>query len=225
MPYSLTVIESHISRVDLCETIIILKGKPRLLRPTIRGILRICKAGGFEKVIEGIINEEFDSIVAGLQAGLNLSYKKDERVAHWLWDNGITPELVSELVEFLENLARGGKLPVDEREERYNDEIRFDPYEITLEQWCDKLVVNALGWLGWTPEIVLKANINVIHMAMEGKIDFVKKTNPFGSKDDPSEALSQRRPDPERAAADIKRAFQRRMRMNNRKASGWSEKA
>jgi len=38
-----------------------------------------------------------------------------------------------------------------------------------------------MGWLGWPPDVVLNANIAHLHLAIAGKIDFVKKTNPWGS--------------------------------------------
>jgi hypothetical protein len=38
-----------------------------------------------------------------------------------------------------------------------------------------------MGWLGWAPDVVLNANISHIQMAIAGKVDFVKKTNPWGS--------------------------------------------
>ena len=37
-----------------------------------------------------------------------------------------------------------------------------------------------MGWLGWTPDQVLGAPLPVIFLALEGKVDFLKKTNPFG---------------------------------------------
>lgn len=38
----------------------------------------------------------------------------------------------------------------------------------------------ATGWLGWTPKVALKTNVNQIRLAFEGKLDFVRKTNPWG---------------------------------------------
>lgn len=37
-----------------------------------------------------------------------------------------------------------------------------------------------MGWLGWTPDVVLDANIQYLRLAIAGKIDFLKKTNPWG---------------------------------------------
>jgi len=58
-----------------------------------------------------------------------------------------------------------------------------------------------MGWLGWPPDVVLNANLGHLHLAIAGKIDFVKKTNPWGSddKDEPPPA------NPEQATRDIMR--------------------
>jgi len=36
------------------------------------------------------------------------------------------------------------------------------------------------GWLGWSPEQTLDTPMPQLFLALEGKIDFLKKTNPFG---------------------------------------------
>lgn len=36
------------------------------------------------------------------------------------------------------------------------------------------------GWLGWSPDLVLDAPIPQIILAIEGKADFARKSNPFG---------------------------------------------
>lgn len=40
----------------------------------------------------------------------------------------------------------------------------------------------ATGWLGWTPEVVLNTPLSQINLALKGRVDFIVKTNPFGSK-------------------------------------------
>jgi hypothetical protein len=37
--------------------------------------------------------------------------------------------------------------------------------------------------LGWTPEVILKTPIPMLELALAGKADFIKKTNPWGSGD------------------------------------------
>ena len=39
----------------------------------------------------------------------------------------------------------------------------------------------ATGWLGWDPDIVLNTPLSQINLALKGRIDFIVKTNPFGS--------------------------------------------
>lgn len=39
----------------------------------------------------------------------------------------------------------------------------------------------ATGWLGWAPDVALDTPLPQIELALDGKIDFLKKTNPWGS--------------------------------------------
>lgn len=41
----------------------------------------------------------------------------------------------------------------------------------------------ATGWLGWPPEVAWEAPISQILLAVEGRVDFAIKTNPFGGGD------------------------------------------
>lgn len=38
----------------------------------------------------------------------------------------------------------------------------------------------ATGWLGWTPSVALHTPICQLRLAIAGKVDFIKTTNPFG---------------------------------------------
>ena len=38
----------------------------------------------------------------------------------------------------------------------------------------------AAGWLGWPPDVILRTPICQLRLAIEGKVDFIKATNPFG---------------------------------------------
>jgi hypothetical protein len=40
------------------------------------------------------------------------------------------------------------------------------------------------GWLGWSAEQTLDTPISQIFLAINGKIDFVKKSNPYGSEEE-----------------------------------------
>jgi hypothetical protein len=55
---------------------------------------------------------------------------------------------------------------------------------MAVEEYYDNIFKTATGWLGWVPEVALTTTISQIELAMEGKIDFIKKTNPFGGKED-----------------------------------------
>lgn len=54
-----------------------------------------------------------------------------------------------------------------------------------MEEYVDQLFQAATGWLGWTPEVVLHTPIVQIELAIDGKVDWVKKTNPWGSAEEP----------------------------------------
>ncbi len=40
----------------------------------------------------------------------------------------------------------------------------------------------AVGWLGWPPDTALDTPLPLIELAMEGRIDCLISTNPFGAK-------------------------------------------
>lgn len=42
----------------------------------------------------------------------------------------------------------------------------------------------ATGWLGWTPHVALNTPIGQIRLAIDGKIAFIKATNPFGGEEE-----------------------------------------
>jgi hypothetical protein len=41
------------------------------------------------------------------------------------------------------------------------------------------------GWLGWSPEVTLNTPIPQILLAIDGKFEFVARTNPFGGRPKP----------------------------------------
>lgn len=57
----------------------------------------------------------------------------------------------------------------------------------------------ATGWLGWTPEVALTTPIPQIELAIDGLVDWTKKTNPWGS--------GEPEPDPETVNDRLKGAF------------------
>lgn len=48
-------------------------------------------------------------------------------------------------------------------------------------EWCDQIFSRAAGWLGWTPDVIFRTPFPLIMLALDGKVDFIKMTNPWGS--------------------------------------------
>jgi hypothetical protein len=45
----------------------------------------------------------------------------------------------------------------------------------------------ATGWLGWSPDQALNTPVPQIEMALDGRVEWVRKTNPFGAPEKPVE--------------------------------------
>ena len=76
----------------------------------------------------------------------------------------------------------------------------------------------AAGWLGWLPETILTTPIPQVLLAIEGKVDFLKKTNPWGSseEDEAAKRLAEAPSNPEQAQKDFLAIVRRRQRAANR---------
>lgn len=63
----------------------------------------------------------------------------------------------------------------------------------------------AIGWLPWcTPELAETTTIARLELALEGRIDFIRRTNPFGSGEKTDEEkLAEQVDDPDRAAQQL----------------------
>ena len=70
--------------------------------------------------------------------------------------------------------------------------------------------------MGWEPETVLTSTISQLELAIKGKIDFVKKTNPFGSEEKEEDKILDEEPNPEAAMRQIVNMVKRRQSVNNR---------
>lgn len=55
---------------------------------------------------------------------------------------------------------------------------------MSLEEWFDQLFKYATGWLGYTPDVALDTTISNLELALEGKFDFIRKTNPWRTQKD-----------------------------------------
>jgi hypothetical protein len=49
------------------------------------------------------------------------------------------------------------------------------------------LAAKAMGWLGWSPEQTMAADINIVRMALDSKIDLLQKV--YGSGKDKRKAI------------------------------------
>ena len=71
------------------------------------------------------------------------------------------------------------------------------------------------GWLGWSPDVVLDTPMPQLFLALKGKVDFVKKTNPFGSGEEKPEPTTQEGKDKLTAWSIKKAEFLKNKRVKN----------
>ena len=62
----------------------------------------------------------------------------------------------------------------------------------------------ATGWLGWPPDVAWEAPVSQILLAIEGRVDFAVKTNPFGGGDSANAKKSSKQKAEEKRKADLK---------------------
>jgi len=77
---------------------------------------------------------------------------------------------------------------------------------ISLEEYFHDLFKTACGWIPqWGENGILDANINNLEIAIEGRVEFVKKTNPWGKskEDEEAEKLKETEMNPEKAAEQL----------------------
>lgn len=55
---------------------------------------------------------------------------------------------------------------------------------MTLDQLVEQLYELATGWLGWSDKQAMTTNVCRMELALKGKIDFLKKTNPWGGAEE-----------------------------------------
>lgn len=66
------------------------------------------------------------------------------------------------------------------------------------------------GWLAWSPDQTFDTPMPQLFLALEGKVDFVKKTNPFGSGESKKKAGDK--------PVDLKKIADQKLRFNFMKA-------
>lgn len=74
---------------------------------------------------------------------------------------------------------------------------------MTLAGYAELLYRYATGWLGWTDAAAMRASIHRIELALDGKVDFLKKTNPWGSGEDAVKPVASKPLPKERVASGI----------------------
>lgn len=93
---------------------------------------------------------------------------------------------------------------------------------MTAAEQLDRLFEMATGWLGWPPDVVLNTPIPQIELAIRGKIEFVKATNPFGSGDRDGDGKNPAVPsgpvDRGKVAADIRKTMRSLAGLGRRRA-------
>ena len=52
---------------------------------------------------------------------------------------------------------------------------------MTPADYASELFRYATGWLGWTPPVALGASIFHIELALDGRVDFLRSTSPWGA--------------------------------------------
>lgn len=171
--------------------------------------------------MRGLLNEDVDSLVVVLLAGLCWKEKKRNKIENWVFRHGLKDsDLINNLLEFLENMQRGGKLPADSRATAPEKDSSSDLELLTLEQWADNLYLHGTGWLGWSSKQVLNTTLGALQLAIDGKLDCIKRTNPFGSGEDEKEKheneMLNQKPNPELAANMIQDFFKRRIAQQQR---------
>ncbi len=165
-----------------------LDGKQHVLEPTLRAITDILwQYGEFSALYAKLItHHDVDAIVFVIRRGLDAGnlYKNHANLYKTLYRNGITEELLASLIEYLAVLGNGGKPPVVDDGDGQTQKAKRDKKMVSLESWCDRLLEQATGWLGYTPEVALTTPIGQLELALAGRMEFLRKTNPWRSKKD-----------------------------------------
>ncbi len=98
-----------LGKLDAGEVEIELNGKRLILRPTLPACKTISRQrGGFAKVRELLVSEDFDTIVSVIAVGTN-QLKDTNEVENEVWRNGLDIKLIMPLIEYVAILANGGR--------------------------------------------------------------------------------------------------------------------
>ncbi len=127
-------------------------------------------------MVEAVGRYDFETLVRVLALGLGRT--DIDQVRDEAWRTGMEA-LVGPVTRFLVIVASGGTPPTGKGAE---DDAGVPTESITLAELCDEMAGIAMGWLGWSPETALGADMNAIRVAYDGRIDMLKAC--FGGGDD-----------------------------------------
>lgn len=92
------------------EVEIDLNGTKLTLKPTLAAIKALSRThGGMNAVIQGLIGQNFETAVAVIRFGANMSDRDARNLEDRVFRNGLTTELLTRLIEYVGMLANGGK--------------------------------------------------------------------------------------------------------------------
>jgi hypothetical protein len=107
-----------------------LGGNTMVLRATLNAGLTVSRtAGGIRGAIDKVMQMDFDVIATVIRAGLGQKEAKKYNVEQMLYENGLMDSqgaVLSKVVEYLTNLARGGR-PADDETEKEEDTEGREP--------------------------------------------------------------------------------------------------
>ena len=102
-----------------------------VLRATLNAGLTISRtAGGIRGAIDKVMQMDFDTIASVIRAGVGQKEAKKHDIEQLLWDNGLMDsqgQVLAKVVEFLTNLARGGRPAEEEDSEKKEDTEGREP--------------------------------------------------------------------------------------------------
>ncbi|YBV97384.1 hypothetical protein M1D80_11010 [Phyllobacteriaceae bacterium JZ32] len=154
---------------------IILAGRKGRLRPTLRAAMVLAQhEGGFDALLAAV--HRYDVEVIAEIVALGLDRTDMDRIIEEIWATGLHP-LIRPLRRYLVVVHSGGQT-FDEQDQ---EPERTQAERITLAEFCAELAEIGMGWLGWTEEATLSADMNSIRVAYAGRVGMLKAI--FGSSE------------------------------------------
>lgn len=97
---------------------IILDGREYVLRPSLDAALTLSRqSGGIRAAIAKVVDLDLDTIVSVIRLGIGREEaKRIKDLDRLIWESGLLDnqgELILRCVDFLSNIARGGRAPAD----------------------------------------------------------------------------------------------------------------